>query len=413
MPPKIKSPKRLALILVQLLFVTGILIVEPAQTVLGQRGQSGTLTALKLKARQADDNGNTSEADRLYVQAIEEAKRVGSKTDVVEMISRLVRERARNRKISQVDSYVQNALDIVKPLIGTKGYDPEMSVWMDDLADVLYEHGERTNDKHWKEYCDQRYLEVELLVRDKPNRELAGRASLFTVSLAHQGRYAEAAAAVEKVMRYLHRTSPNDLAAISFTYVVLGNSYLGAKNPAKAEQAFAQSLQASDSLKKDPNHQALIDRKISMAMFEEGKTEQAKALSAQALKLHMACAGKSNAMTAWDAFVLARFEERTNDLPSASKHYQMCLESFEKASTPSLDRADNSGNAAGQVAAAEGLAQIESKQGKKSDSRALRDLANKIRSQHPGWIASKNPDPLEFFAIWGYFPYPVEIIPTP
>jgi hypothetical protein len=77
-----------------------------------------------------------------------------------------------------VDAYVQNALDIVKPLIGTKLYDREMSVWMDDLADVFYDHGERNYNERLKDYCARRYLDIELLVRDRPNRELAGRAAL-------------------------------------------------------------------------------------------------------------------------------------------------------------------------------------------------------------------------------------------
>jgi hypothetical protein len=84
-------------ILVQALLLTVVLIVDRSQSALSQ-GREGVVNELKVKARRAEDSGNIKEADRLYVEAVEEAKKSCSKTDVVEMISRLVRERAYNQK---------------------------------------------------------------------------------------------------------------------------------------------------------------------------------------------------------------------------------------------------------------------------------------------------------------------------
>src|SRR5277367_2981915 len=121
---------------------------------------NGALNTLKLRARQAETSHDYEHEDACYLQALTEAKKSGTKTDVLEILSRLVRERVENHKLKEIDPFIEQALAIVKTLKGTSSYDPEMSVWMDDIADVLYARGEHTSNQQIKMYCARRYLDI-------------------------------------------------------------------------------------------------------------------------------------------------------------------------------------------------------------------------------------------------------------
>jgi tetratricopeptide (TPR) repeat protein len=193
--------------------------------------------------------------------------------------------------------------------------------------------------------------------------------------------------------------------------LILGNDYLGANDPMKAEAAFTRSLQLSEMVKKDPNTEALIARKISMVKAEQGKLDQAKALCKQAIRQHLTC-GRANPLIAWDQFVLAQFEQHTNDTDEAAKWYRLASEGFERLSAPSSNSPDNSLTASGLVVSIEAVAKIESKRGNRTLARSLQERAAKVRAQHPNWAKSTNPNGTEFYAIWGYLPYPLEAIKT-
>jgi hypothetical protein len=202
--------------------------------------QNSHINALSLKAQQAESRGNSELADKLFLQAIGEAKRTDSKT-YIELVSRLVRERASNNKLGTADTYIQQALNAVSRNIRASGYNADTSVWMDDIAETLYDQGGRTNDEHIKDYC---------------------------------------------------------------------------------------------------------------------------------------------------------------------------AECYQKLANPTADAGNNSTTSSGQVVAYEALAKLENGRGDKILSHSFEGKAVHLRAQHPDWSRSNNPAPEQFFAIWGYLPYPLEPIPT-
>jgi hypothetical protein len=59
----------------------------------------------------------------------------------MQMTIMLVRERCENKQIKTASSYVDLAIHTVRRLKESRSYDPEISVWMTDLADALYSYG--------------------------------------------------------------------------------------------------------------------------------------------------------------------------------------------------------------------------------------------------------------------------------
>lgn len=367
---------------------------------------------LKLKARHAEDTNNLNQAENLYLEALNQAKQRNSQTEVVEILSRVTRVRIDNKKLNQTAPLVQDAIRVVSGLKGQPAYDPEMSVWMDDMADAFYEQGEHTSSAQIKEYCYKQYVEIKLAVADRYNEKLASRFSLFTTYLYHQGRYREAVPIMEKIVQYLQFTNPKAKNVIAFNYQVLANAYLGVHDPIKAEAACNQAIRLEPN---DLNQKALMERKIGQAKSEENRSADAIDSCTHALNVHNTCTPGPNLHSGWDAFVLGLIQQRTGNLIAAGQCYQNSLGYFDKcaaANSSHPNPVDLVCIESGQVMAAESLARIVGQRGDKALSDSLVKRAQKIRTHHSEWNASRNPDAVDFYAIWGYLPFPIELIRT-
>jgi len=402
-----KEPTVRRFIFAQIVVLSGALTLSLFQTSLAQKAQNTAFAELRLKARRAEDHGNANEADRLYLQTIEAAKRASSKTDIVEMISRLVRERAYNRKFDQVDQYIQEALDIAKTVVGTSSYDPEMSVWMDDIADVVYERGEHTYTESTKEYCARRYLDTEFLVRDKYNQEFIGRASMYCTHLTALGRYGEVIPYMEKLQSYICKTNPG--VNIWFSQISLGNAYLDYNKPDQAERLLKASLESKNRLGRDLGYEGIILRQIGTARLEQKYFSAAREKYQGAKVLHDQYAGKFNLHSAWDEMALGYLEEIVGNIDQAASHYRSGAAIYQKLAK---DAPKDSMIDAGQVATLEGLARVLRREGKLSEAELRVSYAGQVRKNHPEWGTVKNPDPNKYFLIWGHFPAGIEAIPT-
>ncbi len=367
------------------------------------------LRELKYAARKFEDGSNYAKADQTYLQALSEARQSGSKLDILEILTRLIHERAFNGRILETDEFIRETIEIVKNASSTNSYDPEISVHMDDIADTLYSRGEMTLSDTVKDFCARRYLDVELPINPKLDRLIVGRASLVNSSFAQKGKWREAVNVSQEVIDYWRRTSPGDYMNISFWYLVLGNNCLGAKNPVQAVTAYNESLKYTNMAKPDPAETAVIQRKLSQALAIAGKLEDAKKLANAALQSHIKCAGRSCSLTAWDAFVLGDFEQRSNNREAAETLYQLAFDGFKKSSNPISDASENTLTGSGLALSAEKLAEITTKTSQKS---VLEEQARRMRLRHPSWDHCGNPDPTEFFRIYGYLPYPVSSIPS-
>jgi tetratricopeptide (TPR) repeat protein len=368
------------------------------------------LNTLKLRARQAENSRDAAQEDVCYLQALEEAKKSGTKTDVLEILSRLVRERAYNQNFDHVDPYVKDALDIVKPLVGTSSYDREMSVWMDDLADVFIDQGKRASNERVKDYCARRYLDIELLVRNKYSQQLKGIASLRITSLADQGRYDQTIPIAEALLHDAERNHCSSTES-AIGNLVLATDYLATRQYDRAEATFRRYFALISNGKDDKWDYAAMESGLSIVDFEKGDSVNAIAKCKDVFEIQnrMNIDGFSAGAS---ACVLAYFNEHTGNLKQAKKYFQTSLEIF--ATSHPIILADPNADpiAAGRVVAAEHLADIETKTGNTQSAFKLRKTAQVIRAQHPNWSASKNPDPMRFYLIFGHLPFPIEVIPT-
>jgi hypothetical protein len=173
------------------------------------------LRELKYAARKFEDGSNYAKADQTYLQALSEARQSGSKLDILEILTRLIHERAFNGRILETDEFIRETIEIVKNASSTNSYDPEISVHMDDIADTLYSRGEMTLSDTVKDFCARRYLDVELPINPKLDRLIVGRASLVNSSFAQKGKWREAVNVSQEVIDYWRRTSPGDYMNIS------------------------------------------------------------------------------------------------------------------------------------------------------------------------------------------------------
>jgi tetratricopeptide (TPR) repeat protein len=394
-----------------LIVAAGFLLISLGQSSFAERDQRSTLNELKLKARRAEDAGTIDLADKLYIQAIDQAKKGGTKTDVIEMISRLVRERAYNHKFGQIDSHVQNALDIIGPLVGTRSYDREMSIWMDDLADVFMDRGKRTIDKRIKDYCVRRYLDVELLIRNRYDPQLIGIASLRTTQLSDQGRYAEIIPIAQALLKEAEQNHRGHF-ALAMGNLVLASDFIAARKYDQAQVLLKRYFELiSRGNKSDRWDRACMELGLSVIDFENKNFDSAiakcKNVFATQDQMHL---DEFSAGTT--ACLLAYYNERAGNTREARKYFHSSLAIFERAHPVSLPLPDADPIASGQVIAAERLADLESKAGNRESALKLRQTAKSIRMKHPNWSSSKNPDPMRFYVIYGHLPFPVEVFPT-
>jgi len=370
-----------------------------------------SLNELKLRARQAEDNGFHREADMLYIKGIEEAERSGTKTDTIEMISRLVRERSDNQQIQSVDRYVQTSLDIVKPLLGTKSYDREISVWMDDLADVFMDRAKRTTDEHVKDYCARRYLDIEMLLRNSYNQQLLGLISLRTIQLSNQERYQDVVPLTEMLIAENERNH-RGASQIGLQNLFLGLALLGARQYDRAEASFKRyfALISRGNLEDKWDYSAM-EVSLSKVEFERKNYGAAIAKCTRAFgiqnQLHL-----DDFSAATSACLLAYYHQRAGNLPQAKHYYETALGLFGNAHPMTLYYADSDPMDAGRVFAEERLAEIETASGNKDSASKHFKSSQKLRAKHPTWSACKNTDQTRFYLIYGHFPFPVEVIPT-
>jgi tetratricopeptide (TPR) repeat protein len=363
------------------------------------------LQEMKTLAKEFEDNGNSSRADEIWLQALQEAKTSGTKTQELEMLSFLIRERANHRRFGEVDPYVQKALDTVKPILNTKAYDPEMSVWMDDIADTLYSHGETTASEATKDYCARRYLDVELTVRDRYSPDLIGRACVINTSFCQSGKWEDAIAIAKLTLQYLQRTKPKDALSLAMGNYMLANDYLGAEQSADALKYFYISRDLYPLRKEN----LMFDLKIALAMEQQHKTPEARKLCEKELETRKSNSSSKDPLAGWNAFVLATLDRTSKQ--DFRKYMQISFDSFQSNLNPK-DVADNSIAASGFVLSSEKLADFEQSAGNNALASSLRLKAHQVRAKHPNWSLCKNKDPIAYYVENGFLPYHVESIPT-
>jgi len=364
----------------------------------------------KILAKEFEDNGNSTRADEIWREALQEAKTSGTKTQELEVLSYLIRERANHRRFAEVDPYVQKAIDTIKPILNTKAYDPEMSVWMDDIADTLYSHGETATNSDTKDYCAKRYLDVELTVRDRYNAELIGKACVINTSFCQSGKWQDAIAVAKSMLQYLQRTKANDVTSLKMGNYMLANDYLGAKQPADAIKYFtiARDLSSKNQLSKN-QPDLMFDLKMALAMAQQHKANEAKTLCEKGLETRKAAFGQKNPLTAWNAYVVGTLNGITKQ--ESRKYLQMSYDSFQNNLNPK-DTTDNSIAASGFVVSSEKLADLEESLGNVALANSLRVKAHQIRAKHPNWSLCKNKDPLAYYTANGFLPFQLDSIPT-
>ena len=381
-----RMPKRLQLWKICFLTVgsllLALLIAIPSAS--AQASEKDPLKQLKLQARHAEDSSELDKAEALYLEALRLAEQQKSDSDTVEILSRVVRVKIDNHKMNQTDSLVRDAVRIVGGLNGKPGYDAEMSVWMDDMADAFYEIGEHTVKTQIKEYCLKRFVEIKLAAADHYDPKLASKCALLTTYLYHQGRYSEAIPIMEKLVQYQQRTNGGAKDVVAFNYQVLADAYLGIQDPVRAEAACNEAIRLQPN---DPNHKALMERKIAQAKADQKKFDEAIAICTHALQSHNAHITGPNIQSGWDAFVLGDIQQNAGNIATASQSYRTSLDYFDKCALVKSNELSSNLIQSGQVVAAEALSRIAAKNGDSALSLSLHKRADQIRAHHPEWAS--------------------------
>jgi tetratricopeptide (TPR) repeat protein len=413
-------------------------LIIPSQNASAGDKDTAVVAKLTLEARHIEDSGALDQAEAHYYKALEEAKRVDSKKQMVEIISRLVRVQIENHKLMQTGPLVQEAVDAVNtlknPPIGKPSawdsivnlfcppkkqetYVPAIAVWMNDMAETFYTQGERTPDQTTKEFCLGRCLELKLPTEEHFSPNLVSRACLLITDLTHQGRYSDSLPFEERLISYLERTNPDGRDVIAAAYANLFGSYLAANNPSKAELAMNQSLRVKDGRAQDANLKGTVERNVGTMRLEQGNVQLARALYQQAMNVHEGIVGTAAVQTGWDIVALGLLEEKTGNFAEAGRLFKRSLDCFEKCPIPEVTPSNRSMHPDGMVysgraISAEHLAQLARREGAIAFAKKLEDDARKIRTLNPHWVSCNNPAPDTFYLIWGYFPFAIEIIPN-
>lgn len=364
---------------------------------------------LLLTARHIEDAGNLKKADALYQEALAQARDEKAKTTVIEILSRLVRVRIDDNRIKDTEPLVTQAVDIVTSLKGKANYDPEMNVWMDDMADAFYSTGQRASHENVREYCLRRYLDIKLPIADRFDVQLMAKANLLTNYLQHKGNYLDALEYAEKSFAYLEQGRPNDPETMAIAYYSLGNAYLAAQKSSKAELAFDRCLKLMNRRSRNIVWEGIAKGHLATAKLEAGKIADARELYRQAIDLHRQSIGVTAALTQWDYIALGLLEQQVGDLTKARELFRNAFEASHKEGT----RRNISGNFlrsegavySSKVIAAEHLAQIEKTRGEFSSSKSHLTMAKKIRAANPDWAINKNTNPEFFYLLTGFFPW--------
>jgi tetratricopeptide (TPR) repeat protein len=405
-------------------------------TVLNANAQDGNralVPKLTLEARRAEDSGDLNRAEVLYINALEQAKRLDSKQEMVEIISRLVRVKIYNHKLTQTGPLVQQAIEIVHtlknpPVIKPSAWDPIVSifqkptkqetyshlsgVWMTDMADEFYAQGERTKDQDMKVFCMEKYLDLTYPIVEKWDPQYMSKLNMLTGYLASKGRYSEALPYAEKSLAYLEQNRKDDddfLAYLSLgTYCTAANSY------AQAENAFAQSLQRYRAKHGEPPSSYVLDTGFAAIKLEKGDIDAARSLYLRAKKSETAAkaAVKLELAIARVDILLGVLETRAGNLDKAEQYYRASIDYFNKNPGSTKNPLNPGFNDSIVVFASEHLASVlEHMHGDIGLIRSLREQAAKVRIQHPEWLIN-NPDPEKFFVIFGCLPHRVDLLPT-
>ena len=381
------------------------LIVSCQQTLASQTEES--IASLRVAAIEAQADGDLDKAEDLYTKALANAENSGSAMKIIEFLSRLVQVKIENRKLRETDELVSRALETANKIQNSHSNDSNLTVWMDDMAEAFYSRGERSQNAKVKDFCCDKYLKLKLAVADRYSTKLMGRANIYILSLERQEKYSQAVPIIQQLVSYAEKADSQEPKNISAFYYRLGVNYLGAREPAKAESAFNRCLDIEKQAGKDPMHVIYIERYTALAKLQENKLADAESFCRTYVGYHSKFIGPANEITAGDYIVLGSILEKSGKIAEASKYYQMSLDAFDQRvkHTPcSLDAA------AGQMAAAEALAHIESESGKKVQAKALQARAAQIRRQHPNWIIS--PTDTYSFLLGGQMPCLMDSIPT-
>ncbi len=380
-----------------------------------------SVSNLRMQALKAQTDGALDKADSLYTQALAEAENSGSSMKVIEFLSRLVQVKIQNHKLGQTDVLVQKAIKLALTIKDTAACDSNLQVWMDDMANAFYKRGEHSIREDIKEYCLEHYLDIKLSTEDKLDPVLISRTMLLKSDCGQYGNYQKLVHYNEKLTSYMQRVNSVDPNNTVSMYLDLGMSYLLACRPADAEVALNRAFQP------DQTNKSIVDDPrfyfyLGHAKEEEGDKERAKALYTKAfesIKKHAERFPSFNntIYTGMYGATLGLLEYRLGNLTEADWLLRTSLITFEKCPVPKVNSTNKIIHPdgvvySGQVFCLERLSQVASKQRKLTLARSLQEQAKKIRAQNSYWAATKNPDPDHFYTIAGFFPYPVDIIPT-
>jgi tetratricopeptide (TPR) repeat protein len=389
------------------LFITVISCLSN-QLAFGVTPSDNGISILRAQALEAEGNAEYDRAESLYQKALTAARQSGSKTKVVEFLSRIVQVRIENDKLSHIDALVQEAIQIAQSLKNSAASDSTLSVWMNDMADAIYSKGEHTKRDDIKEHCMERYLDVKFAMVDVWDPQLMCKANLLTSHLTSEGKYLEAVPYVERTTAYLERTQPQEINRIGWQYFVLATNYSAANDAAKARFTFEKSMQLQAKIGCSQGYEAPAAKELGTLALEQDDLEAARRLFNQAAALDKSAMRE----VAQDECGLGFVEQRASNFEAASRHFRASLncaahcprDKTEPINLVSLDSIV--------VVASEHLAQVlELSHKDQTLIQSLQGEAKKVRAQRSEW-ASKNPDPERYFLTWWRLPYHIEIIPT-
>lgn len=369
------------------------------------------ISALTAKVDQKLKGGNYADADKLLVQGIQRARSLNAHQDTIYLISRLVEERGAHKQIAAVHEYVDLAIELVKKLKALPGYDPEISVWMEDLADALYTHGSAEKSLAIKEYCASKSVLIECLVHDRLDNLIGSRAQLAISCLTEQKKYNQAIEVLTALLSYLHRTAPKDFAKLSNFYYTLGIAYLGANQPDKAEAAFQKCLDLDKKISgiKEMHdiHVIFGERYAALAKLEEGKLPEADKLALIAVTNHAKYIAPTHLFTAGDYLVYGSILKKEGKDKDAAHYYGLGLASYDALAKSTGSRDYD----AGRVVASEGLAEADLRLGNAMQAHQLRGKISMLNQLHSNFPAKVTDEDAFFFALWSHFPTTIDPIP--
>ncbi len=411
-------PRRKHLSVLSMLVMTYAYFLYPYQPpLIASNLSKESFPTIRIEALQAQSDGDLDKADKLYSQALAEAENCHYAAKIIEFISRLVQVKIVNHQLEQTDKLVQEALKLFQTTNRNTASDSNLSVWMDDMAKAFISRAEHSSREDVKEYCVKHYIDIELATGNQYDPLLVGRIHLFTTYLQHDGRYQEDLPYEEKLVQYISKTRPTDLALIAQAHFTLCNIFLLAHKTPEARAAIHEWFSIKSRIGHVLGDEAALAWENGLISLEEGNLRTAASMCQSALLTQKHCVTTPVVVTGMYEAILGYIEKRLNNQKNAEQLLKESLDCFEKCSLPEINATNKFIHPegllySGKVFAAEHLAQIYQEQGNKAYTHNLEMKAEKICNENTHWAASKNPDPSRFYIFSGHFPFPIDIAPA-